>query len=111
MQNDPRMAGLALIVRKYGARVPGGAYEVFVSDAEAKSLLTPWGSLQEQRDAEKGGVFLRYFPNATIEGEGAFGDVTPIGASGTIAATGELTEEGEKFFGDILKEGQDESTG
>lgn len=116
--SDPRLVGLALVVRKYGKRVAGGAWEVFISDEDVRTM-SPHGQLQQQRDQEKQGVFLRYFPNVTIEGEGAFGDpvtpegVTPIsvgGYTGTYTATGTLTEEGKKFFGDILKEGQDESS-
>ena len=104
--NDPRLVGLALVVRKYGTRVPGGRWEVFISDADVKSM-SPHGQLQQQRDDEKKGVFLRYFPNATIEGElAAPKSVTPISVGG-YTATGTLTEEGKEFFEDLLKEQDD----
>jgi hypothetical protein len=109
--SDPRLVGLALVVRKYGTRVPGGAWEVFISDEDVRTM-SPHGQLQQQRDQERGGVFLRYFPNATIEGEGTFSDpvtpegVTPISVGG-YTATGTLTPEGVKFAEDLLKEQDD----
>lgn len=79
--SDPRLVGLALVVRKYGKRAPGGAWEVFISDEDVRTM-SPHGQLQQQRDQEKQGIFLRYFPNATIEGEGTFSDpVTPEGVT------------------------------
>lgn len=58
-----------MLVKKYGDRVPGGAYEVFISDEDVVAM-SKFGELQEQRDLERAGMYLRYFPNPTV-------DVTP----------------------------------
>ena len=66
MSGDPRLMGLALLVRKFGTRCGRGGYEVFVSNAEVVGM-SPHGELQEQVDPVKGGTFLRYYPNVTID--------------------------------------------
>lgn len=68
----PDLGALALMVRKFGAKIEGGGYEVIVTPADS-SKLSPDGTFQESKDAA-GNIHWQYFPNPTIEGVGG---VTP----------------------------------
>ena len=63
----PDLAPLALLVRKFGAKIEGGGFEVVITPADSLKL-TKDGTFQETKDAE-GNVHWQYFPNHTIEGQ------------------------------------------
>lgn len=63
----PDLGPLALLVRKFGAKIEGGGYEVVITPADSVRL-TPDGTFQETKDVE-GNVHWQYFPNPTIDGE------------------------------------------
>lgn len=68
MRGNPQLSAIALLVRKFGDKIEGGGYEVFVSAAEMVGMGSD-GMFQEVPDMEKRGVRWRYYPQPTIEGE------------------------------------------
>jgi len=64
----PDLGPLALLVRKFGAKIEGGGYEVVITPVDSQKL-TPNGAFQETKDLE-GNVHWQYFPKHTIEGVG-----------------------------------------
>ena len=69
INNDPKLVALAILVRKYGTKISGGAYEVFIT-SEDFADFSSFGELVETKDIERKRLSLRYYPNPTIEGEG-----------------------------------------
>ena len=67
--NDHRLAAIALLIRKFGARIPGGGYEVTVTADEMRTMLPGTGVFQEAPGENATSVRWQYFPNHTIEGE------------------------------------------
>jgi len=65
----PDLIPLALVVRKYGAKIEGGGFEVVITQADSVRML-PTGTFQERRDPVTGDIHWQYFPNPTVEGVG-----------------------------------------
>jgi hypothetical protein len=68
MRGNPQLSAIALLVRKFGKKIPGGGYEVEVSHTEMKEM-SQYGMFQELPDLERHVVRWQYYPNNTIEGE------------------------------------------
>jgi KaiC/GvpD/RAD55 family RecA-like ATPase len=85
VRGNPQVNAVALLVRKFGRKIPGGGYEVEVSRDEMMRM-SPHGTIHEV-SVEPNVVKWQYFPNPTIEGEGGFTPegVTPISVTGTPA--------------------------
>src|SRR5271157_1079374 len=66
---NPQISALALLVYKFGQRIPGGGFEVEVTLAEMTSM-PPHGTFQEVPDNLNRTVKWQYFPNHTIDAEG-----------------------------------------
>jgi hypothetical protein len=64
MANAP--GGLALLVRMFGDKIPNG-YEVFIPDTMLQSLSSH-DQIQEERDNNRRGTLLRYYPSKLVEG-------------------------------------------
>jgi hypothetical protein len=64
MRGNPQLNAIALLVKKYGVRIPGG-FEIRVSALELTSL-SPHGTFQEVPDLDGRGVRWQYFPNDDI---------------------------------------------
>jgi hypothetical protein len=62
----PDLMPLALLVRKFGAKIEGGGYEVIITQADSVRML-PTGTFQEHRDPTTGDIHWQYFPNPTID--------------------------------------------
>jgi hypothetical protein len=71
----PDLAPLALLVRKFGAKISGGGYEVVITPSDSLKLQ-PQGTFNETKDSN-GNIHWQYFPNPTIEGE----VITPKGVT------------------------------
>jgi len=69
INRNPQLAALALLVYKFGERIPGGGFEVKVSAAEM-TALSPHGTFKEVPDPITQMVRWQYFPNYTINAEG-----------------------------------------
>jgi hypothetical protein len=67
---------IASLLKKFGVRIPGGGYEVTLSNDEINAITTT-GKIEEAADPEKKHVKLQYFPNIIIEGQGTFVDDRP----------------------------------
>ena len=70
VRNNPQLAAICLLLKKFGKRVEGGAYEVEVTYEEMASM-SPHGTFQEVPRMDVRTVKWQYFPNITI-------DATPI---------------------------------
>jgi hypothetical protein len=68
MRSNPQLSAIALLVRKFGTKIPGGGYEVEVSHTEMKEM-SQYGMFQEVPEMDRHVVKWQYFPNNTIEGE------------------------------------------
>lgn len=60
-------AALGLLVKKFGTRCDMG-FEIFIPST-VLSAIPPAGQIQHQVDPDGKGVFIRYYPNLTIEAE------------------------------------------
>jgi len=69
IKGNPQVVAIALLVYKFGQRIPGGGFEVVVSSAEMTGM-SPHGIFQEVPDINGRGVRWQYFPNHTIDAEG-----------------------------------------
>src|ERR1035437_275703 len=69
MQANPQLGALALLLRKFGTKIPGGGYEVEVSHQEMLEM-SPHGTFQELPEMDRSVVKWQYFPNPTVEGVG-----------------------------------------
>lgn len=67
-KNNPQLSALALLVQKFGERIPGGGFEVHVTAAE-KMAISPYGIFQEVPDGILGTKW-QYFPNPVLDIEG-----------------------------------------
>jgi hypothetical protein len=69
---------VALLLRKFGTKIPGGGYEVEIAYEEV-AALSRFGQIQEVPNLDAKTVKWQYFPNPTIEGVGGItpDDVTP----------------------------------
>src|SRR5208337_2169933 len=74
--NNPQLSAVALLVRKFGKKIPGGGYEVEVSHEEMKDM-SRYGTFQEVPELDRHLVKWQYFPNPTVDG-------TPISVSDPI---------------------------
>jgi hypothetical protein len=61
MRGNPQLNAIALLVKRFGERIPGG-FEVRVSALELTEM-SPHGTFQEVPDLNGRGVRWRYFPN------------------------------------------------
>jgi hypothetical protein len=61
MRGSPQLNAIALLVKKFGERIPGG-FEVRVSALDLTGM-SPRGTFQEVPDTDGRGVRWRYFPN------------------------------------------------
>lgn len=84
MNANPLLSALALLVRKFGTKIPGGGYEVEISHLEMKEM-SPHGMFQEVPELDKHLVKWQYFPNHTIEGTPI--SVTPDGVTSPSPAS------------------------
>lgn len=66
-QTNTLAAALGLMIRKFGFRCDGG-YEIFIPKQTLENI-PPAGQIQHQVDPEGKGVYIRYYPNLTIEAE------------------------------------------
>ena len=66
---NPQLNAIALLVYKFGQRIPRGGFEVCITAAEMTSM-SPHGTFQEVPDIDGRGVKWQYFPNHTIDAEG-----------------------------------------
>src|SRR5271170_6009892 len=103
MRGNPQLQAIALLVRKFGTKIPGGGYEVEVTHKEMAEM-SPHGTFQEIPELDLHKVRWQYFPNNTIEGVGGI-----VEDHGSITVEGKLTEEGVRVFGEVIKP-DDEST-
>jgi hypothetical protein len=69
MQGNPQLQAIALLVRKFGKRIPGGGYEVEITHQEMMEM-SQWGMFQEVPELDLHKVRWQYYPNNTIEGVG-----------------------------------------
>lgn len=67
--NNPQLAAVALLVRRFGNRIGKGGFEVEVSFEELAGM-PPHGLFQEVPDPLKRTVKWQYFPNDTVDVEG-----------------------------------------
>jgi hypothetical protein len=77
------LQAIAVLIRKFGKRIPNGGFEVEVSHQELKDL-SQYGMLNEVPELDRHVLRWQYYPNNTIEGE----LVTPE----SVTPTGELPE-------------------
>jgi hypothetical protein len=76
MKGTPQLSAIALLVYKFGDRIPGGGFEVHIPHAEITGM-SPHGTFQEIPDPEGSGVRWQYFPNFTVDGGTAVDCPTP----------------------------------
>lgn len=77
------LQAIAVLIRKFGKRIPNGGFEVEISHQELKDL-SQYGMLNEVPELDRHVLRWQYYPNNTIEGE----LVTP----NSVTPTGELPE-------------------
>jgi hypothetical protein len=65
-QTNVLAAALGLMIKKFGSKCETG-YEIFIPQ-EVLVGISPDGQIQHQIDPEGKGIYLRYYPNNTIEG-------------------------------------------
>ncbi len=90
MKGNPQLSALALLVRKFGTKIPGGGYEVVVSHQEMAGM-SPHGMFQEVPELDLKQVKWQYFPNNTIEAEG--GGIVPDSVTPESVPLPEKTDE------------------
>ena len=69
INRNPQLNAIALLVYKFGERIPGGGYEVKISAVEMTEM-SPHGTFKEVPDPITQMVRWQYFPNHTINTEG-----------------------------------------
>ncbi len=80
MDQNPQLSALCLLIRRFGARIPGGGYEVSVSHREMAEMPRS-GTFQEVPEPDKATTRWQYFPNPTI-------DLEPTSVSDPVAPEG-----------------------
>jgi len=68
VRGNPQLMAIAMLVRKFGTKIPGGGYEVTISHEEMANF-SQWGMFQEVPDLDLKQVRWQYYPQNTIEGE------------------------------------------
>lgn len=69
IQGNSQISVLAMLVRKYGERMPNGGFEMRLSALEITEM-SRHGTLQESPDPDGRGMRWQYFPNRTLTIEG-----------------------------------------
>jgi hypothetical protein len=107
MRGNPQLQAIALLVRKFGKRIPGGGYEVEITHQEMMEM-SQWGMFQEVPELDLHKVRWQYYPNNTIEGEVVTPEsVTPSGVD-PVYIQDHLTPEQKEEY---LKHLQDPNAG